>query len=123
MVCDVCYGCWGHVPHAVQFAALYCGGRGGRVLFARGTRVMRHVLEPRALRAVSCAACAGRRDGREACAAVGTVMCRVLLVRGRCVMYAGGCVLCSRRWRACDVCSSACWRPWRVSSVCWRCWN
>ena len=39
--------------------------------------------------------CAGRRDGREACAAVGTVMCRVLLVRGRCVMYAGGWRLCS----------------------------
>ena len=45
---------------------------------------MRHVLELRALRAVSAGSCApraGGREGRTACA-VGTVMCCVL--RGRC---------------------------------------
>ena len=68
-------------------------------------RVIRYVLELRALRVVdagSCAACAGGREGRAVCG-VSAVMCCVLLVSGRCVMYG--------------------WRRWRVGSVCWRCWR
>ncbi len=46
----------------------------------------------RALRAVSagnCAPCAGGWKGRAACAVCAVTRC-VLLVRGRCVIYAGG---------------------------------
>ena len=57
---------------------------------------MRYVLDLRALRVVraeSCAPCAGGR-GRAACA-LGAVMCCVLLVYGRGVMYAGGYAPCT----------------------------
>jgi len=78
-----------HALHAVPYVALYSGGRGDRAPFARGAKVMRNVLELRAPRAVSCAPCAGGREGCAACA-VGAVMGCVLLIHGRCVMYAGG---------------------------------
>ena len=35
----------GHALHAVLYATLYFGGRGGRSLFAGGSRAMRYVLE------------------------------------------------------------------------------
>ena len=76
------------VLYTVLYAALYSGGRRGRAPFASGAKVMRYVLEFRALRAGS----AGRQEGRG----VGAVMCCVLLVHRRCVMYAGGCALCAR---------------------------
>ena len=46
-------GAGGHALHAVLYAALYSGGRGGRAPFSRGARVIRCVLELRALRAAS----------------------------------------------------------------------
>ena len=73
--CALCaMGTAGHALHAVRcvvlyalqyadlYAARYSGGRGGQAPFAKGA----------ALRAVSCAPCAGGREGRAACA-VGAV--------------------------------------------------
>jgi hypothetical protein len=111
-----CMGAGGHALHAVPYAvpyaaanaalyaALYSGGRGGRVPFARGARVTRHLPELRALRVVSCAPRAGGREGRAACVVV-AVICCVLLVHERYVMYAGGWRLCSMRLTCWTVCA------------------
>ena len=60
------FGAEGHSLHAVLYAALYAalysGARGGRAPFARDARVMRYVLELRALQAGS----AEGQDGRAA---------------------------------------------------------
>src|SRR2546423_12029556 len=43
--CAICAG--GHALRAILYAFLYSGGRGGRVPFTRGARVIRYVLERR----------------------------------------------------------------------------
>ena len=98
------------VLYVALYAVLYSGGRGRRAPF-----LMRFVLELRALRVVgagSWAPCAGGREVRAACD-VDAVICCMLLVNGRCMMYAGG-------YAPCRVYCSVCWRPWRVNSICWR---
>ncbi len=73
--------------YAALNVALYSGDRRGRAPFARGARVMRYVLEV-VLHVLE----ADR--GRAACVE-GAVICCVLLVHGRCVMYAGGYAPCA----------------------------
>ncbi len=72
----------GHALHAILFATRYSEGRGWRPPFARGARVMRSVMELRALQRVSaggCAPCAGGREGHSAC----TVGCSDVLCDAR----------------------------------------
>src|SRR5947208_1506115 len=92
---------------------------------------MRDVLDLRALRVVRAecnAPCTGGR-GRAACA-LGAVMCCVLLVYGRGVMYAGGYLPCTalyageREGELCLLegvgCAWVWWVVW-VGLCCWRC--
>ena len=74
--------------YAALNVALYSGDRRGRAPFARGARVMRYVPEV-VLHVLEA-------DRRRAACVVGAVICCVLLVHGRCVMYAGCCALCAR---------------------------